>query len=418
MSTAKRYVPAIVDQHSDEAAFLWLLRDRSVIAPHYSLKDLSELDNRIEANLDGLRIAGNDGWETCQRDLNIGEPGEVFAASVLAFESGDGKKIDSVISVGKSSAENYRALVSAFGWIEFANIENLIFHLITANAEEYRHLGIAACAVHRKDPGQLLTQALHSNNASFVSRAIKAAGELKRLDLLPAVAQFFQTEDTACRFWSAWSATLMGDRLQSVEFLKHLAVSNSPYREIALQVLMRTIGLNQAQSWLKSQAKNQDWFRYLVIGTGITGNPMYIPWLIKQMEKPLFARVAGEAFSMITGIDLAYEDLEGEWPEGFEAGPTDDPEDEDVEMDEDEDLPWPKPKLISKWWGKHQGGFQQGVRYLVGAPISEEHCRNLLVTGMQRQRNAAALELALMNPNEPLFETRAPGFRQRRLLGA
>ena len=56
------------------------------------------------------------------------------------------------------------------------------------------------------------------------------------------------------------------------------------------------------------------------------------------MEVPELARVAGEAFTMITGVDIAYEDLEGEWPEDFEAGPTESPEDEDVEMDPDEDL--------------------------------------------------------------------------------
>jgi hypothetical protein len=32
---------------------------------------------------------------------------------------------------------------------------------------------------------------------------------------------------------------------------------------------------------------------------------------------------------------------------------------------------------------------------------------------MQRQRNAAALELALMDPKAVLFETRAPGFWQQ-----
>jgi hypothetical protein len=41
---------------------------------------------------------------------------------------------------------------------------------------------------------------------------------------------------------------------------------------------------------------------------------------------------------MITGVDIAYEDLEGEWPEGFEAGPTENPENENVAMDPDEDL--------------------------------------------------------------------------------
>ena len=67
----------------------------------------------------------------------------------------------------------------------------------------------------------------------------------------------------------------------------------------------------------------------------MTGDPAIMPWLIQMMEVPELARVAGESFTMITGVDIAYEDLEGEWPEGFEAGPTENPEDENVEMDSD-----------------------------------------------------------------------------------
>jgi len=48
----------IVDQHSEEAAFLGLLRSIAVHEPHYDLNHLTTLDNRIEAHLDGLRIAG------------------------------------------------------------------------------------------------------------------------------------------------------------------------------------------------------------------------------------------------------------------------------------------------------------------------------------------------------------------------
>ena len=61
--------------------------------------------------------------------------------------------------------------------------------------------------------------------------------------------------------------------------------------------------------------------------------PVSIPWLIEKMKRPELARVAGEAFSLITGVDLAYDDLEGDWPEGFETGPTENPEDEDVAVD-------------------------------------------------------------------------------------
>jgi len=116
-------------------------------------------------------------------------------------------------------------------------------------------------------------------------------------------------------------------------------------------------------------------------------------------------------------VDIAYEDLEGEWPEGFEAGPTENPEDEDVDMDPDEDLPWPEPELISDWWNKNKNNFRNGMRYLCGKPITEEQCQHVLRHGYQRQRATAAIELAMMNPGQPLFEVRAPGFRQQKLLG-
>jgi uncharacterized protein (TIGR02270 family) len=134
------------------------------------------------------------------------------------------------------------------------------------------------------------------------------------------------------------------------------------------------------------------------------------------MEIPVLARTAGEAFSMITGIDLAYADLEGECPEGFDAGPTENPEDEDVAMDPDEDLPWPAAQLVADWWSKNQARFRNGTRYLAGKPIATDNLRQVLRTGFQRQRAAAAIELTLLHPGQPLFEVRAPGYWQQKLL--
>ena len=134
------------------------------------------------------------------------------------------------------------------------------------------------------------------------------------------------------------------------------------------------------------------------------------------MAIPELARIAGEAFTMIIGVDIAYEDLEGEWPEGFEAGPTEDPADENVDMDPDEDLPWPNPELINKWWHARRSEFQPGTRYLLGKPMSRDCLQDVLRNGRQRQRAAAALELVIQQPGQPLLEVRAPGFRQQQLL--
>jgi uncharacterized protein (TIGR02270 family) len=155
----------------------------------------------------------------------------------------------------------------------------------------------------------------------------------------------------------------------------------------------------------------------VIQATGIIGDPASVPWLIEQMAEPPLARVAGEAFSMITGVDLAYDDLERDWPEGFEAGPTESAEDDDVALDADEDLAWPAPDLLAQWWVDHQADYRAGSRYLCGRPIDRDNCLAVLQQGMQRQRRAAALELALLSPERPLFNTAAPARRQRAQLG-
>lgn len=416
MNADKQTIPHIIDQHAEEAAFLWLLRDAAVSAPHYSLKDLAELDNRVEAHLDGLRIVGDAGWAACMTALEIGEPGEVFAASVLAFESGDGKRIDRVVSTGLVAPKNFRALVSALGWIDYQRIEGFLANLLAANSGAYRRIGIAVYALHRQDPGVMLQRLIEDDDPLIRARSLRAAGELSRRDLLPVLRAQLQSDDEACRFWATWSSVLLGDH-SALRPLMAFVNFTSTYRQHALGLALRVLDLLSAQNWLKGLWHDQSDQCCVLRGAGICGDPFYIPALIKRMAEPELARVCGEAFSMITGVDLAYQDLEGEWPEGFEAGPTENPEDEDVELDQDEDLPWPEPALVQHWWDANKGRFQNGSRYLLGQPITQEHCAAVLRTGFQRQRIAAAQERVLLQPGTPLFQTSAPGFRQQRLLG-
>ena len=72
---------------------------------------------------------------------------------------------------------------------------------------------------------------------------------------------------------------------------------------------------------------------------------------------------------------------------------------------------------MKKSWDKNRGLFQNGTRYLLGKPITIEWLKSVLRDGRQRQRAAAALELAIRNPGQPLFNVAAPGFRQQQILG-
>ncbi len=173
----------------------------------------------------------------------------------------------------------------------------------------------------------------------------------------------------------------------------------------------------EAKAWHKRLAQRSEHLRLAISSAGQLGDPEAIPWLIEQMTSLPLARLAGEAFTFITGVDLAYRDLERKPPEDFNAGPTEDPKDDNVEMDPDDNLSWPEPVLVQKWWEKNRGQFQTGTRYLLGKPMTTDWLKSVLRDGRQRQRAAAALELAFRNPGQPLFNVKAPGFRQIELLG-
>ena len=409
----------IIGQHGEEAAFLWLLRDAAVGASHYRLKDIAKLDNRVEAHIDGLRVAGEAGWGLVCEELKHEEAGELFAASVLGFESRDWARIDLVIDLAARVPEAARGLFSALGWVERAQLHGTVKALLDSEEPFRRRLGLIACALHRVDPGARLKEALADPEPGLRGRALKAAGELGRSDLREAVHAHLEDDDPACRSSAAWAAVLLGERGDALRRLFAIAADPaSPWQAAALAVAPRLLTAAAAQAWFKDLATEPAWRRLLITAIGVHGDPAYILWLIEQMAEPVHARVAGEAFSMITGVDLAYDDLETDRPQGFESGPTENPEDEDVVLDPDEDLPWPAPELIARWWQANAGRFPAGQRYLCGQPVAEAHCREVLRSGFQRQRIAAALELALMRADRPLFEWRAPAFQQQAALKA
>lgn len=407
----------VIDQHAEESAFLWTQRDNAVLAPNYSLKNLADLDERVEAHLDGLRVAGQVGWEICEEALDNEEPGEVFAAGALAFESKDAERIGKVLEIGCSDPDLERGLISALGWLTFEHVEESVKELLLAERSEIRRVGIAAFAVHRRDPGTLLLQAISHPDARLRARALKAAGELGRTDLLPTILQSILDPDDGCRFFAAWSGARLGYRTTALfDVLRKIAEAPGPYREHALAIALRCMEFAQAKAWCRQLRDNPDQLRLAALASGVIGDPELVDDLIMLMEIQEVTRAAGESFSMITGVDIEYEDLDGEKPEGFEGGPSEEAEEKDVGINPDEDLPWPNPKLIRKWWKEHCKDFRSGARYLRGNEITSGSLMNTLIQGNQRQRAAAVLELAIREPFKPLFETRAQGKRQLNLL--
>lgn len=405
----------VLDQHAENAAFLALLRDYAVRAPHYDLQHLATLDNRIEAHLDGLRIAGLPGLDALLQQLGPNILGEVFAATVLAFETSNTAAMARLAEHLRSHADAERFMAAALGWLEWPLIAPWIDRLLVSPEPIFRRIGLAACGMHRHDPGPALLAGLSHADPGVLARAARTAGELRRRDLMAAIRAHRLHPDAATRFWANWATVQMGDE-EALVPLRQFAEQPGAQQYRALLVLLAWQPRDISIAWVRQLMPHAQQRRMVIQAVGLLGDPVSLPWLIQQMHDLPHARVAGEAFSLITGADLSLLDLERRDSPDYDAGPNDDPADPNVAMDDDENLPWPDPTLIEAWWQQEKGAYQQGQGYLLGQPISEQAYLQALARGQQRQRIAAACGLARLRPTEALFPTRAPAWRQQALL--
>ncbi|MDH5712302.1 MAG: hypothetical protein OEZ15_11675, partial [Gammaproteobacteria bacterium] len=191
-----------------------------------------------------------------------------------------------------------------------------------------------------------------------------------------------------------------------VSVLQPYVFNTGTHQANAAQLAFRTLPVETARAWISTLAKNETQARIVIQATGILGDPHAVNWLITKMTEPKLARLAGEAFTQITGVDFTQHELIAEEPIDQSQIPGDDAEDDDVGLDEDENLPWPDVAKVTGLWRNHGQHFMVGQRYFLGRPITADWLKQKLATGTQRQRHAAALELALSGET-PLINTRA-----------
>jgi uncharacterized protein (TIGR02270 family) len=408
-------IPSVVDQHIDDLAILWNTRSSLIRAGAVALRHLGRLDHRLAAHQDGCVVAGAKALELLmERLIDPGAP-TLFAGMLIALDVRDKQRSYACLSIAETVAEEKKGVMSALGWVERDRLAGLGQELLNGSGPFLRMMGLAACRLHLVDPGESVLNALTSDEAALRAEVFRIAGTLGRRELVSTIAAA-DDENPTCRMWAAWSAVLLGNRGAALEALTETGLTPGSHRARAFSLSLQAMDAQAGHRVLQPLTRDAKHLRWLVQGSGIVGDPVYVPWLIGHMSSDRIARLAGEAFSIITGVDLALLDLERKPPEDFESGPNDNPDDPNVDMDPDDGLPWPDAEKIEKWWGANASRFQKGQRYFMGAPVTREHCIDVLKNGYQRQRILAAHYLCLLEPGTPLFNTSAPAWRQQKLL--
>ncbi|PKG84090.1 hypothetical protein CXF85_09220 [Colwellia sp. 75C3] len=406
----------ITEQFYTDAAFLWEMRAIAVNQPHYDQESLLELEVRLNANLDGLMSTFELSWNIALEQLEYEQGGECFAAAIIAFRSRDLAKIKTIVDHAFTNDDTFIGLASALVWLPKALVNDWINKFLYSKSLDHKYLAIAVCSMRRKNPGDVIQDILTRDDClthhKLLARTLRLVGELKLYVYANIAETMLQHEDPSVAFWANWALLLLGEK-KHINNLYPFINEVTPHQIPAIQIAFKVLPAPQARAWISELAKNPDHIRAVIIASGVLGDPHTIPWLIDRMKSFETAKIAGEAFVLITGIDLNRYELIIDTPGDITVVPNDDNEDEMVELDDDEHLPFPYVSKISHMWLKHRTKFIPGSRYILGVelgqnnPAASNKLNQVIQHSSQRQRHSAALSLALLDPQSPLFNTKA-----------
>ncbi|NQY50168.1 MAG: TIGR02270 family protein [Colwellia sp.] len=405
----------ISEQFVVDASFLWLLRSIGVKQPHYYLEDLSALEKRIDANLDGLMCNFELAWDICLEELTYQQAGETFTAAIIAFRSRNVNKIKQVIDHAFSNDDTFKGLVSAMAWLPKNLINDWVERFLYSKDLNHKYLAIAFYGVKRKNPGNILQELFQREDClahhKLLVRLLRLVGELKLYTFANQVQSLASHESPEIAFWANWSLVMLGEHKRVLTLLDFIKEESS-WQGLAIQTVFKVLPIDMSRKWISEFAQKPEMIRTVIRATGVLGDPHAVPWLIDRMSHFDTAKIAGEAFSLITGIDLERYELTIEPPEDITVVPSDD-DNEDVSLDEDEHLPFPDVNKINHTWLRYRDRYKAGSRYILGIEVAKNNpatiakLNNTLKQIPQRQRASVALTLALLDPQSPYVNVKA-----------
>lgn len=417
-------IAIVVTRHLEEVATRWWRRESAYIA-HWRTRfdELVEFDQLIDAHLDGLREAGSLGMELAEKALAHKAPdlsGDIFAAYALALLAQDELAVRHFFKCTDAMPDKALALAGVFAWSDTPMVAQVLQAHVNAPNWHWQDAALAQLHVHGLNGGTVLRSHLKTAPNSLSARALRTAGECGRTDLLPDIQCWLTLQDVALskpsaaaapdvpppdaypiRFWAAWSCVLLGDRQELVIRILQATLQQGadPTLQLAaLRLLCLVLPESYLADYLQYLSRNHFNPSLLLLAIGWSGNVGYADWLIEQMRIPARARMAGEAFRLITGFDMEENDAVLEEPP--EAAPAD-------VAPPDKFYPYPDAAQVTAWWHDNAPAYEAQPRLLLGEPITLPWLDEILDEGEQAHRELAALHRALLRPGVCLLPTHA-----------
>lgn len=394
--------------HAEDAAFVAAHRRRAQDGPNYRLIDLYDLESRLQGHLTALVSCGQAGAAAAD-DLFSLEAGygETFVAGYIALRKGDKDKIARLLKIADGSADCAQALAAAASWCAPIDIAPYVRNWLVGVNAAATWTAIEICGIRRVDPRSHLSRLISHSDVRVAARAIELAAELGRDDLLHPILNRVG-EKGFVGFWAAWAACLLGDRATGPErLITALSSGIEPrFARLAAELVPLVAEPDRVQSLTRRLLDKEATRRWAIIALGSIGAASTLDWLVRQMNDPGVARIAGASFALITGARLGANNLELDtFPEVEEAPvAATDAQEEFIEAH----LYWPDREKVGAWIDANRNRFMRDTRHLLGQAAWTHQGPPGDPGKYQLEFRAMAIELALRRPDAPLPNWRAP----------
>lgn len=363
VATARpRFIPELLTVHAEELAYLWGRRRRSATSAALTLRDLADVNERIEAHTQGLLVAGDalaafsaPGFAASDRD-------EVFAAVYPLLRRNDAAAAKQVVTAfAEATAGRLAGLRDALSLVGIERTASAMQKLVDDPDPVRAASAAAVLASHKRldpAPARLAALAGDANPA-----AATVAWQVIRLLASSAITieqsygNAIKGEHAAVRDAALGAAVWRGE-FWAPGVIRRLAESGDP---IGIGWLAAVGGPDAAPVLREIFAKPVPAASRARAAARL-GHPALIDLVFDDMQSTdaLTAASAGEAFMRLTGIDVQGKRT---------TVPPSDTADE-FEREFAADVWLPDVARARAAWDQHNSRWQAGARWCRGCDIS------------------------------------------------
>jgi uncharacterized protein (TIGR02270 family) len=402
----------IVEEHLDEAAFLYGQWEAALRSPLYTLQEIADgPEERLLAHLDGLVLGGP---RVAKRlllpALESDEPGFVFAATFALVDGGRPEDFDAVLAaLEKGEPEQRAAIRRALGVVPCPDLgQRLAAVALRVRALQTDLLEVLGYL--RVDPGLRLEPLANSKDPAKEALAIRLARMLpERLDPT-AIERGFTSNIPEVRAAALETGLILGRRNAFAACEATVKEKGSSFAAAAL-----LLGVSGDEKWippLVSALEDDELAHGAAFALGFTGRVSAADALLAAMRTDELGPVAADGFSAITGLAMQKQFSRASTPWN--------PQDEQREQDEHEvygpesDLAPPEPDAIARWWKDARQKLDPVQRWIRGRPWSVRASIGELETGPAHRRAGLTLDLAIRSHGKNQVAWDSIAGRQRR----